>query len=286
MPAGEREFRAGIDRYLRKHPGKEGVSYEIPKVTPKQKRARRILVLIQGMIPVIMTAVLLYAVFLIGFVPSGSMYPALGKGDLLVGNRLAYRIRQPERGDIVVFKKNGAYLVKRVIGLPGERVTLDGGKVYIDGCLLDEPYLAEGTCTLPFTDGNALSEFPVPAESVFLLGDSRSISDDSRYWTDRYGNPAPYVFLKDITGRAVLSLSRKNGLRIFRGYSWTQGQTERREVETTDETAALLNPNADTQEYIVVSTLPVDTEDSYGPEDHSAEESSVQQTLPAAENAY
>jgi len=110
-----------------------------------------------------------------------SMTPTLAEGQRIFVNKVAYAFDEPERGDIIVFRKPDVNrdkpLIKRVIGLPGEVVTIEIGTVYIDGSPLDEPYLTE-------TPGYLLAEYTIPEERYFVLGDNRNGSYDSHYgWT-------------------------------------------------------------------------------------------------------
>ncbi|MBC7288866.1 MAG: signal peptidase I [Armatimonadetes bacterium] len=134
-----------------------------------------------------------YFTYRIGVVPSASMAPTLLPGDQYLINIRAYRHRLPERGDLIVFRsEEGDYLVKRVVGLPGEIVTIIAGQVYINGRPLYEPYLSE----------TPQIEWPmqqvVPPDHVFVLGDNRNYSDDSRDFgpvpVDRILGRAEYVF--------------------------------------------------------------------------------------------
>ena len=115
-------------------------------------------------------------------VPTGSMESTIPAGSRIMGLRLYYNFKDPERGDIVIFKypddEKVDYL-KRIIGLPGETVEIISGKVYINGELLDEPYLDEE----PTGD---FGPYQVPEDSYFMLGDNRAVSKDSRYWTNTY----------------------------------------------------------------------------------------------------
>ncbi|MEL7209842.1 MAG: signal peptidase I [Actinomycetota bacterium] len=114
------------------------------------------------------------------YIPSGSMEPTLNVGDRVLVNKLSYDLHDVNRGDLVVFERpDGAQgdikdLIKRVIALPGETVEIRGGTVLVDGRVLEEPYLA---------DGEVLADFAavdVPEGTVFVMGDNRDDSNDSR----------------------------------------------------------------------------------------------------------
>lgn len=106
-----------------------------------------------------------------------SMQPTLKEGYLLLVNRLAYKFGEPERGDIIVFHyqgDKGEDYVKRVIGIPGDVVKVEGGVVYLNDYPLTEPYIRE----MP----NYANTWTVPADSLFVLGDNRNDSSDSHSW--------------------------------------------------------------------------------------------------------
>ena len=111
-------------------------------------------------------------------IPSPSMEPVLAPGDHILVNRLAYRLWAPNRGDVVVFafpKDTKRTFVKRIIALEGEKVELRDNKVFIDGKAIQEPYLKEG-------DYPPFGPQVVPQGKVFVLGDNRRESEDSREW--------------------------------------------------------------------------------------------------------
>jgi signal peptidase I len=129
-------------------------------------------------------------------IPTGSMEPTLQIGDRILVDKMSYSLHGVGRSDIVVFStpKNencaGApvsNLVKRVIGLPGETISLSSGQVYINGKLLPEPWLPTAvrneTTPGPSLEPYSLNHrFTVPAGDVFVMGDNRTESCDSRYW--------------------------------------------------------------------------------------------------------
>ncbi len=143
------------------------------------------------------------------FIPSPSMTPTLHNGDRVLVNKLAYRLHDVHRGDVVVFERPSELkahpevkdLIKRVIGLPGETVEFRDGRLLIDGHLLDEPYLAPGTTT-EFKPETGVS-ITIPEGQVLVLGDNRTNSTDGRVFGP--------IDQKLIVGRAfVLYFPMKN----------------------------------------------------------------------------
>jgi signal peptidase I len=111
-------------------------------------------------------------------VEGGSMEPELQDQERIFINKLAYRLEDIQRGDIIVFsypRDPRKSFIKRVIGLPGDRVRVYDGKVYLNGRLIPEPYVPE-----EYLDSRSYPEIRVPADSYFVLGDHRSMSNDSR----------------------------------------------------------------------------------------------------------
>lgn len=123
-----------------------------------------------------------------------SMDQTLQDGEFVLVNRLAYRFGQPERGDIIVFHhptdQNQEDLIKRIIGLPGDQVRVEGGAVYINGTRLKEPYISPDRAPA-YTD-----EQTVPDGELYVLGDNRNNSSDSHQWG--------FVPLKEVIGRAIV----------------------------------------------------------------------------------
>jgi len=113
-------------------------------------------------------------------IPSESMVPTLKVGDRVMVNKFIYYFKEPQRGDVIVFHppeilNSKDDYIKRVIGLPGEKVEMKDNKVYIDGKPLVEPYLAE---PVNYTFGPVV----VPEDSLLVLGDNRNNSFDSHMW--------------------------------------------------------------------------------------------------------
>lgn len=119
-------------------------------------------------------------------VPTGSMENTILPGDNIIGWRLAYKFSEPERGDIIIFDypdDETQKYVKRIIGLPGDKIYIENSKIYINDNSepLDEPYLKE-----EWIKANGPLTYEVPADSYFVLGDNRNNSLDSRYWINTY----------------------------------------------------------------------------------------------------
>ena len=147
----------------------------------------------ETVVPAIVIAVLIH-VFLAQAtrVYGQSMEPNLHSDMRLVVEKLSYRLHTPQRGDIVVLRvrPEDEMLIKRVVGLPGDQVEIRDGRVYVNGQALDEPYLNQET------RGN-LAPRVVPPLHVFVMGDNRRASNDSRSFGP--------VHLDNIVGKAWLS---------------------------------------------------------------------------------
>ncbi len=118
-----------------------------------------------------------------GEVPTSSMENTIMTGDRFFGNRFSYKFKDPERFDIIVFEhpdKGEELLVKRVIGLPNDKIEIVDGLLYINDEQIDEPYLKEAPYTLDF------GPYFVPDDHFFALGDNRNSSIDSRMWVNTY----------------------------------------------------------------------------------------------------
>jgi len=147
-------------------------------------------------------------------IPSGSMLPTLLIGDHLLVNKFMYGVKmpftgkllipynEPERGDVVVFrfpKDRSVDYIKRVIGTPGDTVEIREKKVYINGEPIDDPYAHISTPSILNANASPRDNFGpvlVPDDRIFVMGDNRDNSYDSRFWG--------FVDQRDILGKAFI----------------------------------------------------------------------------------
>lgn len=147
------------------------------------------------------------------FLVSGaSMAPTIDANEYIVVDKISYRFKSPERGDVVVFRyplDASIYFIKRVIGLPGETIVVHDGTVAVHGAngstlTLEEPYVT-GIENMK----KESSTTTLAADEYFLLGDNRDASSDSRRW-----GPLPFKY---IVGRAFMSLYPLEDLSLYPG---------------------------------------------------------------------
>lgn len=139
------------------------------------------------------------------YVPSESMSPTMEAGDRVVAAKFAYRLGKAERGDIVVFEGSGSRggpTMKRLVGLPGDTIAIENGVLYVNGERRQEPYV-----DYRLSDGNFFGPARVPGGHVFVMGDNRPDSRDSRFF-----GPVPE---EDLLGRVVLRFWPLNRIAVF-----------------------------------------------------------------------
>lgn len=160
--------------------------------TPRSTSIRFILDILQTLVLSAILFLLINAVSARIRVESISMQPTLYEGDFVFVNRLAYRLGTPGRGDIIIFRyppdPGRTPYIKRVIGLPGDTVRVENGRVLVNEVALREPYIKAN----PAYTGS----WQVPAEALFVLGDNRNSSSDSHDWG--------MVPLENVIGKAEL----------------------------------------------------------------------------------
>lgn len=163
-------------------------------------------------LPFLLVVAVLIAFFLKAFIiqpfwiPTGSMIPTLMPNDRVLAVKFIYRFTEPKPGDIVVFlPPNGESkdYIKRVIAVGGQTIAIKDGKVYVDGKPLNEPYLSP-----ELYDSGSMDELKVPEGHVFVMGDNRPNSLDSRVF-----GPVP---VSTIIGKAVLIYWPPSRIRLLR----------------------------------------------------------------------
>lgn len=151
---------------------------------------------------VVMSLAIFVVVYIFLFQPNqvrgSSMVPTFENGEYILTDKVTYRWkREPQRGDVIVFRspENNNYdFIKRVIGIPGDVVKLQNGKVFINNKQLDEDYLPQGLATAGGAFMQENKEYVVPEGGFIAFGDNRNASSDSREW-----GPVPE---ENIVGRA------------------------------------------------------------------------------------
>jgi signal peptidase I len=161
---------------------------------PEDKKSSRTRSIIEWVVVIggALIVALLIKAFLVQafYIPSESMVPTLKIGDRVLVNKLSYDLHDVNRGDLIVFERPPGEtdesvkdLIKRVVGLPGDQIVIKDNSVYINGTQLDESYLPEGTLTkqgrLDCVDATPCV---VPDDSIWVMGDNREHSYDSRYF--------------------------------------------------------------------------------------------------------
>lgn len=155
----------------------------------KEEKEETTVSVILGWVKVVVIAVviaLLINKFVIAnaLIPSGSMESTIMTGDRVIGLRTSYIFTSPERGDIVIFKNpddESKLYIKRIIGVPGDKVEIIDGLVYINDA--PEPLTEDYLSVTPKGD---FGPYEVPEDSYFMLGDNRNVSKDSRYWENTF----------------------------------------------------------------------------------------------------
>ncbi len=140
-------------------------------------------------------------------IPSKSMQDTLVPGDLIIVSRMAYTHKKPQRGDVIVFKhlrkktNKKTVFIKRVIAIAGDSVRIVKGKVWVNDKITNEPYVHTNNLTTFYSI--TMETRQVPAGKLFLLGDNRDNSNDSRLFG--------FIAVDEVVGKATKLLYGKNG---------------------------------------------------------------------------
>ena len=157
----------------------EPVSRTADNPTPAERQARGVVLWLRDLIiSLIVSAFIIVFIYQPVKVEGTSMMPSLSDQERIFINKFVYRFEAIDRGDVVVFRypfdPTKSY-IKRVIGVPGDRVQISFGRVYVNSHRLSEPYVPD-----QYEDERSMPEIVVPAGSYFVLGDHRNMSSDSR----------------------------------------------------------------------------------------------------------
>jgi signal peptidase I len=185
----------------------------VPRVAALKRRRGAIFEIVDSLLVAVLLVFLILRPFVVQafYIPSSSMVPTLEINDRILVNKFLYFFREPERGEIVVFvsppqaDKDQKDFIKRVIGLPGDRLAVHDGKLWRNGQSVDEPYTRElMTYRWPEFGG----EFVVPPGELFVMGDNRNLSNDSHKW-----GPLPR---KNVLGKAFCIFWPPQRVRLLR----------------------------------------------------------------------
>jgi len=182
---------------------------------------RAVTVLVRDIVEAVVLAGVLFFVLQFALqstiVEGTSMEPNFFDDEWVMVNKLAYRFGEPQRGDVIVFhapdgpKKD---YIKRIIAVGGETVQLSSGAVFVDGVPIDEPWL-------PAADTTAFGPYEVPDGQLFVLGDNRAASSDSRLW------PVPGLDAGRVVGKVWLSVWPRRAWGIVPSDAPPAGRRER-----------------------------------------------------------
>ncbi len=163
-------------------------------------------VIIIGIVLFVLTNIFLGELLL---VTGDSMHPFLKDNEQIIGEKISLNFKEPKRGEIMIFRHpyENILIIKRIIGLPEEKVRIENNQIFINGEILGEPYL-ENVDTLP---GEAIAEgkeYTIPENHYLLLGDNRNESMDGRTWG--------FLPKENITSRALLVYYPFGNFRLIR----------------------------------------------------------------------
>ena len=182
---------------------------------PNIRRGNEIKDWVKSIIIAAFIAVLLMQLIVPTVVREHSMEPSFYGGDYLIVGKISYKLTDPKRGDVIIFKsdipmnpgepsQSKKLLIKRIIGLPGDVINISDGEVSINGKVIDEPYINEGG-----TPGDVVN-YVVPKDNYFVMGDNRTVSIDSRR------NEVGPVQKDRIVGRALIRLYPFNKIGLIK----------------------------------------------------------------------
>jgi signal peptidase I len=145
--------------------------------------------ILEALQPIVMAFAIFMMVYLFLFQPhkvdGSSMYPNFHNKEFILTDKISYRGKDPQRGDVIVFHAPPPFdsdFIKRIVGLPGEIIEVKGGVVFINGSKLDESYLPDSFTTSEKSFLRDGVPYPIPTDYYMVFGDNRNYSSDSREW--------------------------------------------------------------------------------------------------------
>lgn len=184
--------------------GKKDKMNEETKEVKEEKKPSKLKEILDFFLPMVIAVIIALLlknfVFANAVVPTGSMLNTIQEQDRVIASRLTYKFKDPERYDIIIFVPPDypdEYYVKRLIGLPGEKIDILDGKVYVtktDGKMIE----LEDDFVSPENKDTYNGSFEVPEDSYFFMGDNRDNSVDSRYWITSH-----YVHRDELVGKVL-----------------------------------------------------------------------------------
>lgn len=172
-------------------------SVNVTEIKEKKFNFKKIFAIIPFAFTLFLIWFILNKILFFGEVTSESMLPTYKVGDMVVGSRIYYDFYDVKRGDTVFVKASGEILGKRIVAIANDEVSFQNGYLCVNGDCLNEEYLSDETET------NGVGKFNVPDNAVFLLGDNRENSLDSRYWEN------PYISEENIIAKNLLLIPSK-----------------------------------------------------------------------------
>lgn len=166
-------------------------------------------IIVIGIVLFVLTNIFLGELLL---VTGNSMHPILKNNEQIIGEKISLNLREPKRGEIVIFRhpQESILIIKRVVGLPEEKVRIENDQIFINGKILEEPYL-ENVDTRPGKTITEGKEHTIPEDHYLLLGDNRNESMDGRTWG--------FLPKENITSRALLVYYPFENFRLIRELS-------------------------------------------------------------------
>lgn len=183
-------------------------------------RLKKGIAILDALEPVVLAFAVFMMVYLVLAQPhkvdGNSMYPTFHDKEFILTDKISYRAHEPQRGDVVVFHAPEPFtsdFIKRIIGLPGETIMVKGGKTYINGKILPEPYLPAGLETVEKTTLREGVPYQIPGGRYMVFGDNRNFSSDSREWGS--------ITRKSIVGKAWITYWPLDRMRIIQHEKYT-----------------------------------------------------------------